>query len=272
MTDYLNRTAAPFSDAIWKQIDEAAISAARDTLTGRRFLEVEGPVGLGLTSVEVGNDDFCRQPAPDEAGAVLGRAISVPMLRKSFDLSIRRVAAHQEMGQPLNLVPVQTAAEAVAAREEEFVYTGQKNFGLPGLLTVEGKNHHPGGVWTNIQQALDDVVAAVNILDTRGFRGPYALALSPALYNGLFRLYPGTELVQLQHLRRLCERGVYKAPIENGVLVDPRVGRLLIGQDLMSGYIGQNGVHYQLFLTLSLVLMVEEPGAICTISTRRAAT
>ena len=77
-------------------------------------------------------------------------------------------------------------------------------------------------------------------------------------------------MLQLQHLRRLCERGVYKAAIENGVLVDPRVGRLLIGQDLMAGYIGQDGVHYQLFLSLSLVLMIEEPGAICTISTHRS--
>jgi uncharacterized linocin/CFP29 family protein len=268
MMDYLNRSAAPFDRNIWKQIDNAAMSAARDMLTGRRFLEVEGPAGVGLTSVEVGNDDFCRQPGPEEAGAVLGRAISVPMLRKNFELSIRRVAAHQEMGQPLNLSPVQTAAEAVAAREEEFIYTGQKNFGLPGLLTAEGVNRHEGGDWTNIQQALEDVLTAVNILDAKGFRGPYALALPPALYNGLFRLYPGTELVQLQHLRRLCERGVYKAPIQDGVLVDPRVGRLLIGQDLMAGYIGQNGVHYQLFLSESLVLMVEEPGAICTISTR----
>lgn len=266
--DYLNRQAAPFDGALWKLIDEAAVRAVREVLTGRHFLEVEGPYGVGLTSVEVGNDDYCRQPGPEEAGAVMSRAISVPMLRKSFQLSIRRLAAYREMVQPLNLVPVQTAAEAVAAREEEFIYSGQKNFGLQGLLTAEGRNQHAGGDWAHIDQALEDVLAAVNALDNKGFRGPYALALSPMLYNGLFRRYPGTDMLQLQHLRRLCERGVYKAPIENGVLVDPRVGRLLIGQDLMAGYVGQDGVHYQLYVSESLVLMVEEPGAICTISTR----
>jgi len=201
----------------------------------------------------------------------MGRAISVPMLRKGFPLSIRRIAAYREMGQPLNFASVQTAAEAVAAREEEFIYTGQKNFGLPGLLTAEGRNQYAGGDWTNIDQALEDVLAAVNALDAKGFRGPYALALSPTLYNGLFRRYPGTDMLQLQHLRRLCECGVYKAPIENGVLVDPRVGRLLVGQDLMAGYVGQDGVHYQLYVSESLVLMVEEPGAICTISTPKSA-
>lgn len=268
--EYLNRQAAPFDDNLWKQIDEAAVKAARDVLTGRRFLEVDGPYGVGLTSVEVGNDEYCRQPGPAEAGAVMGRALSVPMLRKSFTLSIRRIAASQQMGQPLDLAPVQGAAEAVAAREEELIYHGQPNFGLPGLLTTEGCNQHEGGDWTNIDQALEDVLAAVNALDAKEFRGPYALALSPTLYNGLFRRYPGTDMLQLQHLRRLCERGVYKAPIENGVLVDPRVGRLLVGQDLMAGYIGQDGVHYQLYVSESLVLMVEEPGAICTISTRKS--
>jgi uncharacterized linocin/CFP29 family protein len=263
--DYLNRRMAPFGDNIWQRIDEAAVTAARDILTGRRFLEVDGPYGVGLTSVEVGHDDYCRQPSPDEAGAVMGRAISVPMLRKDLRLSIRRVAAYQDMGQPPNLTPVEDAAEAVARREEEFVYYGQPDFRLLGLLTADGRAHHEGGDWGNIDQALEDVLAAVNALDARSFRGPYALALAPSLYNGLFRRYAGTDMLQLEHLRRLCQRGVYKAPIEGGVLVDPRVGKIIIGQDLMAGYISQDGVHYQLYLSESVVLRLDEPRAVCTI-------
>jgi uncharacterized linocin/CFP29 family protein len=73
-------------------------------------------------------------------------------------------------------------------------------------------------------------LAAVTKLDNAGYRGPYALALAPALYNGLFRLYPGSDVSQIEHLRRLCTRGIYKAPIEGGVLVDPRVGALIVGR------------------------------------------
>lgn len=268
---YLNRQAAPFHDGIWQHIDAAAVRAARDMLTGRRFLEVEGPYGVGLTAVEVGNDEYCRQPGPEEAGAVMGRAISVPMLRKDFRLSIRRVAAYSDMGHPLNVAPVEAAAEAVAVREEAFIYYGQQDFRLPGLLTAEGRQHHNGGNWAEIDQALEDVLAAVNALDAQGFRGPYALALAHPLYNGLFRRYAGTDMLQLEHLRRLCQLGVYKAPIEGGVLVDPRVGRLLIGQDLMSGYAAQDGVHYHLYVSESIVLMVEEPRAICTIRVSQTA-
>lgn len=263
--DYLNRNQAPFPAKLWDAIDEAATDAARDLLTGRRFLEVQGPYGTGLTVIEVGNDDYCRQPEPDEAGAVMSRALSVPMLRRSFRLSIRRIAAWLDNGQPLDLTPAEDAAEAVAAREEEFVYYGQPGFQLYGLLNCEGRSHVEGGNWADIDRALDDVLAAVNKLDADHFRGPYALVLSPTLYNGLFRRYPGTDMLQLEHLKRLCTRGIYKASIEGGAVVDPRVGSLVVGQDLRAGYAQQDGVHYHLYLSESLVLRLQEPKAICTI-------
>lgn len=266
--DWLNRRKSQLPEAIWRATEDAAVTAARERLTGRRFLELEGPFGLGLTAVETGNDDYCRQPAAEEAGAVMGRAVSVPMLRKSFRLSTRRVAAHLEHGQPLDLTPAEDAAEAVADREEEFIYTGQPAFQLPGLLTHEGRQQLEAGDWSAIERALADVLAAVTRLDDAGYRGPYALALAPALYNGLFRLYPGTDLLQLEHLRRLCTRGIYKAPISGGVLIDPRVGKLILGQDLRVGYASEDGVHYHLYLAESLVLRIDEPEAICTISAR----
>jgi uncharacterized linocin/CFP29 family protein len=265
---YLNRKEAPLSDAVWRAVEAAAIDAARDRLTGRRFLDLEGPFGVGLTAIELGEDDYCRTPKEGEAGAIMGRAIAVPMLRRGFRLSIRRVAAYVENGQPLDLKPAEDAAEAVADREEEFIYYGQADRQLPGLLTQAGRQQVDGGDWSAVDRALADVLAAVTLLDEKGYRGPYALALAPPLYNGLFRLYPGTDVLQLEHLRRLCTRGIYKAPIEGGVLVDPNVGTLILGQDLRAGYTSHDGVYYQLFLSESIVLRIDEPAAICAISAR----
>src|SRR3954452_17868561 len=264
--DTLNRHHAPFPATVWQAIDEAATAAARDRLTARRFLDLEGPFGVGLTTIEVGNDDYCRQPGPDEAGAIMGRAIPLPMLRKSFQLSIRRVSAHVQNGQPLDLNPVQSAAEAFANREEGMIYSGQPAFGLAGIITAEGRQQVAATDWTAPERALQDVLAAATRLDDGGFRGPYALALSPALYNNLFRLYPGTDVLGLEHLRRLCTAGIYKAAIEGGVLVDTRVGVLILGQDLSAGYSSQDGVHYHLYLSESIVLRIDEPEAICVIS------
>src|SRR5215468_2143882 len=140
----------PFGMAIMEKIEAAAVAAARDLLTGRRILEVEGPYGLGLTTVEVGNDELCRQPGPEEASAVLSRAVSVPMIYRRFILSKRRIAAVEDMHQPLNLKVVTDAAQAVAQREEEFIYQGQLEFHLPGLLTAEGRNTLQGGDWGDV--------------------------------------------------------------------------------------------------------------------------
>ena len=267
--NYLNRENASFSKDIWERIDEAAVRSAREVLTGRRFLEVDGPYGVGLTAIEVGEEGYCRQPAPDEAGAVLSRASAIPMLRKGFGLSVRRIEGYESMGQPLDLRSVEDAAEAVARREEEFIYYGQPDFGLEGLMTAKGRSEVKCEDWNKIEQALENVLTAVNHLDEKGFHGPYALVLSPTWYNLLFRRYEGTDMLQLEHLKRLCEVGVFKAEIEGAVLVDPRVGRIVVGQDLMTGYSSNDGIHHQMFASESLALQVEEPGAICTLTRKK---
>jgi uncharacterized linocin/CFP29 family protein len=113
---------------------------------------------------------------------------------------------------------------------------------------------------------LEDVISAVNILDDKGHRGPYGLALAPALYNNLFRRYAGTDLLQIEHLKRLCTRGIVKAAIEGGVLVAQDVGSLILGQDLQVSYLGPDAAHENFTLSESLVLKIEEPDAICTIT------
>ena len=188
------------------------------------------------------------------------------MIRKSFQLSIRRVAAHVQNGQPLDLSPAQQAAEAVADREEEMIYRGQPSFGLAGLMTMDGRQQVDGSDWAAPERALQDVLAAATRLDESGYRGPYALALAPARYNDLFRLYPGSDVLALEHLRRLCTAGIYKTAIDGGVLVDTTVGVLILGQDMHTGYSSQDGVHYHLYVSESIVLRIDEPRAICLIA------
>lgn len=263
---HLNRDQAPFPAHVWKTIDDTAMEAAKPLLTGRRYLKVEGPYGLGLTTLEVGADDDCSSCGEGEAGAILSRALAVPMLRKACRLSARRLAAHLEKGMPLTLTEVHDAAEAVARREEAFLYHGQPDFGLHGLLNVPGHREVKGADWGNLDNALNNVLAAITALDEAGFHGPYALALPPAQYNGLFRLYEHTELLQIQHLKSLCTLGVYKAAVDSPAVVDDHAGALILGQDLRVGYAGSDGIHYQLFVCESLVLRVDEAAAVCVLT------
>ena len=127
-----------FSDVVtselMQQMEAAAVSAARDVISGRRIIDVEGPYGTGLTTVEVGNDDRCREPGPEEASAVVSHALSVPMIYRRFAISKRRIAAFQETGQPLNLKVAEDAAQAVAAREEDFIYHGAGGFSFGRVI------------------------------------------------------------------------------------------------------------------------------------------
>jgi uncharacterized linocin/CFP29 family protein len=263
--EHLNRESCGFSTELWDRIDAAAAKAARDVLTARRILEVDGPYGVGLTSVELGGEAYCRPVEEKLAGAVASRAIAVPMLQQTFELSIRRVEGHLRMGLPLDLRPVEDAAEAVARREEDLIYHGVDELGLPGLLTAPGRHVAACGDWSKVEQALTDVLAAVAQLDDSDFRGPYALALSPTRYNALFRRYEGSDMLQLDHLKRLCEGGVFKAAIEGGLLVDPRAGDLKVGQDLRVGYSANDGIHFKLFASESLVFLLADAEAICTL-------
>ena len=264
--DYLNRDQAPFPSDLWDQIDAAAVSSAKKYLTGRRFLDMEGPYGLGLTALELGADDYCREPGDNEAGAVVSRAIAVPMLRKSFRLSTRRLVAFLDKSMPVSLAEVEDAAEAVARREEEFIYYGQTDFGIEGLLNAKGNHKIQCGDWKELDTALTDVLSAVTRLDEAGFHGPYALALPPAQYNNLFRHYENTDMLQVEHLKSLCTNGVFKAPVDHPVLVDDHAGVLVMGQDMRVGYAGTDGIHYQLFVCESLVLRLDEPGAVCILA------
>ena len=75
---------------------------------------------------------------------MLSHALSLPMIYRRFSLSRRRIAAFKEMGQPLNLKVVEDAAQAVAMREEEFIYHGQPDFHLYGLLNTDGPQYLTG--------------------------------------------------------------------------------------------------------------------------------
>jgi uncharacterized linocin/CFP29 family protein len=260
------RSTVTITPELMQQIEDAAVSAAREILSGRRILDVDGPYGVGLTTVDVGNDDACREPGPEEASAVVSHALSVPMIYRRFAISKRRVMAFQEMGQPLNLKVVEDAAQAVAAREEEFIYQGQADFHLGGLWTVEGRHHLEMRNWDNVDEVLDNVISAVNLLDKKGYRGPYGLALAPELYNNLFRRYAGSDLLQIEHLKRLCTRGIVKAAIDGCVLVAPDVGSIVLGQDLQVEHLASDAAHEQFAVSESLVLKIEAPDAICTIA------
>lgn len=263
---YLHRKDAPFGANVWEAIDKTVTAAAKARLAARRLLSLEGPYGLALQSITAADE------AVDGAGNVrmrCGQSLPVPGIEGSFSLSIRNIAAFEATGQPLDLSAAARAAAACADQEDALIFQGSKVLGVTGLLTAKNVQAVALGSWKEIGHAVDNILQAVTKLASAGFQGPYALALAPPLFNGLFRRYPQTAQTELEHLRQVVTDGIVSAAAlsQGGVLVTAvkELASIVIGQDLETAYVGPAGRDYTFAISETLVLRLNEPSSVCVL-------
>lgn len=265
-TDFLDRGSAPFGAEVWAKIDEAVIAAASSQMSARRLLEIEGPHGLGLKSISGPDDDI---ESDGGTTVCLSPAFPVPTIRYAFQMPMRDVADYETTGVVFNLRRIASAAIAMAHREDQMIFNGMPDQNIPGLLNVPGAASVHSEHWTEPGVAFNNIVEAVNVLDSQGLHGPYSLALSPNRYNLLFRIYPQAGITEYEQLQPLIGGGIYKSAALNdgGVLI--AAGRqflsIVMGLDLVTGYVGISCGEYDLCLMESVVLKVSLPEAICVI-------
>jgi uncharacterized linocin/CFP29 family protein len=188
--DVLGRDSAPFSGRVWQQIDATIASVKNSNCTARRFLEVDGPYGLGLTSLS-GDDVFLppqafgtppqdwgvrravldRQTLPDAdpderitgRGTFLMQANArpVPVITSEFLLSIRSVEAFDDECQPLDLLRAARAARDVALEEERLIYYGNPVGSPIGLLALNIRQQFLQYLLQQVQQQVPPAVFTV---------------------------------------------------------------------------------------------------------------
>jgi len=255
---YLARKDAPFGAEVWKVLDEAMVEAAKGQLVGRRLLDIEGPFGLGLKTVPL-------QDKEDQDGLITARTLPLSLIREPFTLGARDMASYEHAGIALDTRPVTTAAIAAARQEDRLIFEGAS--GVPGLLTVEGTHQQSLSAWEEVGEAANDLIQAITALDDAGFHGPYALALAPARYNLLLRLYTRGNKSEMEHVRTMATQGVFKAPVLKGGGVLLSTGRqyasIALGQDMSIAFIGPAGNEIEFMILESLALYVRRPQAIC---------
>lgn len=265
-TDFLDRQSAPFGPDVWAKIDQAVIGAASAQLSARRLLDMEGPYGLGLKSISGPDEDIETEA---HATVCVSPTIPVPTIRYPFTLPMRDVADYERGGIIFNLRAIATAAIAMAHREDEMIFNGMPERGIPGLLNATESAGVHLEQWTEPGMGFNNIMEAVNVLDSRGLHGPYALALAPSRYNALFRIYTNAGITEYEQVKSLIGGDIVKASALNdgGVLV--ATGRqflsLVFGQDLVTAYAGITCGEYEFCLMESVVLKVSLPSAICTI-------
>jgi uncharacterized linocin/CFP29 family protein len=255
------------SPDLLRLIEEAALDEAREVLTARRYLAFEGPLGAGIPSLQVG--PLIEEPVDDMGTTVAARrALTIPTLQATFRLPTRELQGSQDHNLPLSTQPAEDAAEQVALGEERLIYHGHEKLGIQGMLGGPGSLRCPLSDWSDPGKAIGDVITAADKLDAAGVHAPFALVLAPALYNQLFRKYEGSDVLALDHLRRLAEGGIYKSHVleDTAALVSPDIGRLVCAQDLQVSYLDMAADTVRFLVSLSIVLRLDDPAGACVLT------
>lgn len=267
MENFLNRSDAPFQEAFWTFIDETVKGAAISQLSARKLLYTEGPYGLGLQFI----------PGTDVHENAKNIQLSSPgsqrltLIDTSFTLPAWDIAAHIENGVQMNTTNIIKSVFDIAAKEDEILFYGSESLGIQGLLNSKGVQKFNLKPWDQVGDAVETIIAAVDKLDAAGFHGPYTLGLSPVLYNKLFRRYPQTEILEIDHLKSLVSDGIIKAAAirQGGVLLsgEKEFMSIILGQDLTAGFEGPSGRDYVFTISESLTLRLMVPEAVCVLTT-----
>jgi uncharacterized linocin/CFP29 family protein len=276
--EFLDRKAAPLTTEEWSRLDDAVVSTARQILTGRRVVEVLGPLGSGVYSVPysifAGKSAAGIDMVGDKEDFIVEASrrdmATLPMLYKDFKVMWRDVEADRHLGLPLDVSTASVAANFVAVQEDNLIFNGSKELGHAGLMTVKGRQTVTLTDWEQPGAALADVVKATGALAQAGHYGPYSLVVSPVLFGKMVRVLPNTGMLELDQVKALVSGGVYYSNVLSGakavlLATGSHNVSLAIGQDMVTAYLGPANMNHVFRVLETVALLVRRPEAICTL-------
>lgn len=274
MADWLMRDDAPLTSGEWQQLDEIVVSAARRVLVGRRFIDLAGPFGAGtqvLPLDTIAGTEACTH-AEASSGCAGGecdvlhvsarRFLPLVLIHKDFSLSWQDIESAHQFGMNLELAPAAAAATLVATAEDKMIFDG--------LLNAEGRQSLPLSDWSTSGNALNDVIAASQKLADCGFYPPYVLLVGSVLYGMLQRVYDGSGRQEHELVESVADGGIFRSPLlppRKAILVSqgPHHLDLAVAQDIITAYLGPDGMNHRFRVLESIVLRIKQPGAICVL-------
>jgi uncharacterized linocin/CFP29 family protein len=254
----LHRELAPVSDAAWASIEAEARRTFEQNVAARRVVDVGGPEGPGLASVDTGHLAEIEPPGGGAAGiaAWLRTSQQLVQLRVPFTVSRQDVDDVERGAQDPDWQPVKTAAQQVAFAEDRAIFDGYPAAAITG---IRQSSSNPALTLPAEAREYPTVISqAVSELRLAGVGGPYALVLSAAAYTAVSETsdygYPVRE-----HLARVVDGEIIWAPaIDGAFLLTGRGGdyELRLGQDLSIGYQSHNAEYVELYFQESLTFLV----------------
>jgi uncharacterized linocin/CFP29 family protein len=244
----LHRELAPISDAAWADIETEARRTFEQNVAARRVVDLAGPDGPRLASVNTGHLSDIEAPA-DGVSARLRTSQPLVQLRVPFTVNRDDVDDVERGAQNPDWQPVKDAAKKIAFAEDRAIFEGYEAAGITGIRPAS--SNEPLTFPASVTDYPDVVSRAVSELRLAGVAGPYSLLLSADAYTAVSETadhgYPVRD-----HLSKVIDGDIIWAPaIAGGVVLSGRGGdyELRLGQDLSIGYLSHDAENVQLYFT-----------------------
>jgi uncharacterized linocin/CFP29 family protein len=176
-------------------------------------------------------------------------------------LRAKQIAIAQQTPYGLDLGAVALAATKLAKAEDSLVIGG-----LASLDECTGEL----GDWDTLGGPFRAVADAIARLREAGFDPPYAAIMSPAMYARLASLFEYGRR-ELDLVQSLLGAGIFQSTelaVAQQVLVlspQPWNVDLVVGQDVMTAWLGNEGLDQRFRIFETLALRVKRPGAVCVL-------
>ena len=262
--DTLRRDAAPLSERMWKEIDEAVGQAARHVLTARRVSTFDGPHGWDqLVASRLGTMTSCPT-REGKATVCRPEVVLLAEVRAEFSLPWNAIEVFERGAPHLDTKHAEDAAREVALAEDRLAFYGEPMGS--GFLTSPESPRVKTGQWTEPGRMISDVLKAIEILDTSGVGGPYELVLSPARYFEYLQAEGDHGYPAARQLREVLGAVHRSLVVHNaGAVFSVRGGDFILtmGGDLSVGYRLHDREAVHLFCVETLGTQVVTPEAVC---------
>jgi uncharacterized linocin/CFP29 family protein len=259
--NFLRRELAPISPKGWSEIDSMAKIALTANLSGRKFVDVDGPHGVDHASVPLGRLNLPE--GQDKASVRYGVHQVLPLVetRSDFSLSIWELDNIERGAKNLNLDAVVKTSRKIAAFEEKAIYEGFAPGSIVGLQQAVKSPRIK--ISLEINAVVDAVSKARELMLKDGVGGGADLVVSPPLWEFLAHSVPGGTLRSAIE-SEIGGRVIYSELIKDALLVANRGGdvELTVGQDFAIGYHGHTETEVNLFITESFTFRVIAPEAL----------
>jgi uncharacterized linocin/CFP29 family protein len=270
--DILKRELAPIPMEAWAEIDEQATRSLTAMLSGRRVLDVAGPMGTDFPGVPEGRLNYPKKQPKSGLKYGIRKVHHIVEVRVPFELDISEMDNVVRGAKDVDLSDLEKAARKIALFEEQVIYHGLAEANISGLKLCVGDECLTIG--SQPEELLEGIAQGVTSFTSRSIEGPYSFIVGPKLWSRMsahVQGYPikmqaetilGGPVLLSPYLSDTYENEAYMITQRGGDL------ELILGQDLAIGYESSTAAKVKLYFTESFTFRVLEPLAVLNFTAR----